>query len=137
VRVDVAALLEEVRTHVPEAAGEPLEPVSPVEGHPHDLGSVLEGLLRRAAAGGAPARSACRDSTFGSVPCVEITIEGAGSEPERTTGAGDPALGPLFLTFCRIVATCHGGHLQVESEPDRGVRYRLRLPSLAPEGGRA
>jgi DNA-binding response OmpR family regulator len=132
--VDVASLLEEARASVGDAAEpSPLPAVSSVEGYADFLGAMLEGLLRRATAGGAPATSTCRDGEVGGHACVEVLIEGpARPESERSIPGEDPAQGPLFLTFCRIVVLRHGGLLEIEESPAEGTRYRVLLPALAP-----
>jgi DNA-binding response OmpR family regulator len=127
--VDVAALLEDARTGVPQAGEDPVDAVSPVPGYPEFLGAVLEGLLRRAVRGEDPVRSGCRDVSVGQTACVEVVVEGAGGiVAERSPPGEDPALGPLFLTVARIVAHRHGGVLETREEPAEGVRYRLLLP---------
>jgi hypothetical protein len=127
--VNVAALLEDARTGVPQAGEDPIDPVSPVPGYPEFLGAVLEGLLRRSVRGDEPVRSSCRDTTVGRMSCVEILVEGAGGAvQERSLPGEDPALGPLFLTVARIIAHRHGGALEVHEEAGEEARYRLLLP---------
>jgi CHASE2 domain-containing sensor protein/signal transduction histidine kinase len=46
---------------------------------------------------------------------------------QRTQGIYRGGTG-LGLAFVRVVAEKHGGNIEVESEPDRGSLFRLRLP---------
>ncbi len=67
--------------------------------------------------------------------CLEVRNEGPGIPPELlpriferfTSGPGSRGLG-LGLYLARRIALAHGGELSAESPPDRGTRFRLRLP---------
>ncbi len=52
----------------------------------------------------------------------------------RVGGAGHRSSGRssgLGLSFCKMVATAHGGSIEVESEPGIGSLFTLRLPCVA------
>jgi signal transduction histidine kinase len=41
----------------------------------------------------------------------------------------------LGLAIARELATAHGGHILLESEPGRGTRFQLVLPATPVDGG--
>ncbi|HEY8156669.1 MAG TPA: ATP-binding protein [Myxococcota bacterium] len=76
---------------------------------------------------------------------VEIATDGAGLTPEDLERIFDPfspspdgvAQAGLGLAISRQIVERQGGRIQVESQPGRGMRFRVLLPVTAPaaEGG--
>ena len=71
---------------------------------------------------------------------VEVADSGVGIEPDSLdrifdrfyrapAQGGTPGLG-LGLAITREIARAHGGSVEVESEPGRGSRFRVKLPLL-------
>jgi signal transduction histidine kinase len=135
--VDVGALLREAAERVeldPDALLADAEegPPAIVSGHRELLRVVLEGLLQRASAAGRPPRVSLTVSEEEPDRTVEIRIESTWRQDSERTPAGQPASrGPLFLTFCRIAASLHGGRLDSADGPEGLPVHVLVLPGLA------
>ena len=75
---------------------------------------------------------------------LEIAIDGAGLAPEALDPIFDPFLAPgggaaqsgLGLAISRQMVERQGGRILVESQPERGMRFRVSLP-IAPAPGEA
>ncbi len=61
-------------------------------------------------------------------PGIEPKVMGQIFEPFFSTKGQDGS--GLGLAFCRKVVEGHGGHIRVESEPGRGARFTIALPSV-------
>ena len=70
---------------------------------------------------------------------VEIEVDGAGLAPEDLERIFDPfapshggvAQAGLGLAISRQIVERQGGRIQVESQPGRGMRFRVYLPAMA------
>ncbi len=69
------------------------------------------------------------DDTGAGVP---VEVRGRIFEPFFTTKAQGSGLG---LSIVHAIVTQHGGTLEVEDAPERGTRFLLRLPKVAPSEG--
>ncbi len=73
---------------------------------------------------------------------LEIAVAGAGLAPEVLDPIFDPFLAPgadaaqsgLGLAISRQMVERQGGRILVESQPERGIRFRVSLP-IAPGPG--
>jgi two-component system OmpR family sensor kinase len=114
----------------------------PVDADPALLRRALDNLLDNAAKYSGPA-APVELSASGGPGAVEIAVrdQGIGIEPadlprlftpffrtdrSRARGTGGVGLG---LALVRRIAEAHGGSVEVESLPDRGSTFRIRLPA--------
>ncbi len=119
--------------------------VSPVLGDAGLLVRAVENLLALAA--GRQARRAelsvlagtggSHDGRLGEV--VLRLRAGVAAAPRTPIAPGDEAAADadLELTFCRALATCWGGRLEVEERPGEGIVVALHLPASAGDPARA
>jgi signal transduction histidine kinase len=117
----------------------------PVRCDPSRVAQVLNNLLS----------NAIKYSPAGGRVAVEVTLEeGAGVVAVSDEGIGVPSAerdrifepflrgaaardmpgAGIGLSISRRIAEAHGGSLEVESRPDQGSTFRLRLPAGAPPG---
>lgn len=74
----------------------------------------------------APAHPRVRISVHDSGPGLSATARERAGEPYYSTTAGAAGLG---LSLVRSVARLHDGHLELETDPDRGTTVTLELPA--------
>jgi signal transduction histidine kinase len=116
-----------------------------MDSYPGPLGEVIVTLVNNAlihAYGGQPGevQVSARDAGAGQVE-ISVQDQGAGIAPANlkrifdpffttTLGQGSSGLG-LYIAH-NIVTGILGGHIQASSEPERGSRFTLVLPRVAP-----
>jgi len=148
--VDVSEALDEVgrmlRPLLPEGARLEVDVaagVPPVLADATQLGRVLSNLAMNArdaiAPGGRVALGAAVRERPGDAPWVELTVrdDGTGMDEETRAHIFDPffttkpsAQGTgLGLSIAFGLVESHGGHIEVESAPGRGTRFRVRWPA--------
>ena len=117
-----------------------LKATSKVALRPGQLERVLLNLvlnaIEAAGAGCAIVVKTLDDSERG-VAIIEVADKGPGMKPEtlekifeqhfttKTTGSG------LGLAMCRDIVQEHGGHLDVNSQPEEGTTFRITLPAVS------
>ena len=125
---------------------EAVEPVPPILGDPSQLHQVLLNLVTNAAQaiGAGPGRIVVSLSPTGEAQ-VRLAVEDDGCgmsaailqrifEPFFTTKEAGEGTG-LGLAVVHGIVASHGGVIDVASEPGRGTRFEVRLPT-APQDGR-
>jgi two-component system, NtrC family, sensor kinase len=115
--------------------------VPPVECHGLQVNQVFMNLLinaRQATPDGGSIT--IRTSADAAQACVEVTDTGRGIQPEHldrifepgfTTKDGRIGMG-LGLAICQQIVEQHGGELAVDSRPDMGSTFTVRLPLRQP-----
>jgi signal transduction histidine kinase len=113
-----------------------------VFGDPHQLVQVLVNLAVNAIQA-MPDGGALTVDAFTENECVVLAVEdqGVGMTPQATARAFEPffttkevGVGTgLGLSVVHGIVTSHGGTIRVESEPGKGARFEVRLPTIPPE----
>ena len=85
-----------------------------------------------------------RVASDGNDAVIEVRDEGPGMDPDDANRVferfwrGDPSRqrasggAGLGLAIVAAIADAHGGHAEVETEPDQGATFRIHLPCTVP-----
>jgi signal transduction histidine kinase len=99
-------------------------PATPLGQSGTEVVRILQEAITNARRHAAAKRVSVRLKVVGSDLVAEVSDDGLGFRSETTPGVG--------LSSMRERAAAIGGELEIQSEPRRGTRVRLRLP--LPEG---
>jgi signal transduction histidine kinase len=131
------------------------DPTLMVDGDRERLGQVIDNLLANAvrfSPAGSDVR--IRVERRGGEAVVSVSDSGPGIDPDelphvferfyRGRAAGATSGTGLGLAICQLIASAHGGRMEVASRPGAGATFRLRMPvpqaaaaGAAPAGLRA
>jgi signal transduction histidine kinase len=140
-KIDLAALVESLCTDMDEL-GEPVSwethGAAPLACRPNEIRRAVRNLIENAVAYGSKAEVRLSDQPAG----YEIVVEDEGPgipeadrsrvfepfvrlEASRNSETGGSGLG---LTLVKAIAEGHGGNVELENLPEKGLRVKLRLP---------
>jgi signal transduction histidine kinase len=142
--VDVASLLRDVATLYAAAGGSevvveaPPDPLT-IRADYDELRRALINLVTNARQAGAT-RVVLRAAAEDGLARLDVVDNGTGIPPELRARVFDPAFttkesgAGLGLKIVKRIVGDYGGHLELQSEPGRGTRFTIRLPSVGPPG---
>ena len=136
---ELEASLEAVKTRLAELTMAVERPIEGVVGDSQELTQAVLNLIFNAIDAipeGRPGHVEVRARTVGDDAQIEVEDDGGGMDAETVQRCVDLFFSTkpegegtgLGLGIVQHIVVDHGGTLDIDSEPDRGTRVRIRLP---------